>query len=131
MVVSHPPGILELRTTCDKIACGNASAKPFSRLSVEGEVFFQFVVNYTCEEGHTVTGSVGGSSYFQMRCESRCDLDHVVPGAETCEPVSCGNMSSKDAPHATSPSCTRRLSSSLVTQGTPRTDPIIKRIHTM
>jgi len=34
------------------------------QLSVEGEVFFQDVVNYTCEEGRTVTGSVGGKQLF-------------------------------------------------------------------
>ena len=44
-------------------------------------------MNYTCEEGYTVTGFIGGDSYFEMRCVSRCDLDYVVPGAETCEPV--------------------------------------------
>ena len=99
-MVSPTPGILELRSTCDKITCGNASAKPFSRLSVEGEVFLQVVVNFSSEEGYTVMGSVAGSSYFEMRCVSRCDLDCVVSGAETCEPVSCGNISSTDAPHS-------------------------------
>ena len=128
MVVSPTPGISELRTTCDKIICGNASAKPFSKLFVEGVVFFQVVVNDTREEGYTVTGSVGGSSYFEMRCESRCDLDY---GAEICELFLCSNISSTDARHATSPSWTRRLLSSLVMQGNPRTDPIIWRSHTM
>ena len=131
MVVFPTPGISELRSTCDKITGGNAAAKPFSRVSVEGEVFFQVVVKYTCEEGSTVIGSVGGSSYFEMRCERRCDLDNVVSGAEICELVSCGNISSTDAPNARSPSSTRRLSSSLVTQGSSRTDPFIYRIHTM
>ena len=101
VVVSPTPGISELRTTCEKITCGNATAKPFSSVSFEGEVFFQDVVKYTCEEGYTVNGSVCGSSHYEMRCESSGDLDYVVPGAETCEPVSCGNISSTDAPHAT------------------------------
>ena len=80
MVVSPTPSILELTTTNDKITCGNAAAKPFNRLSVE------------CE-GHTITGSVAGNSYFEMRCVDRCDLDCVVSGAEIYEFVSCGNMS--------------------------------------
>ena len=100
MVVSPTPRVSELRTT-EKITCGNATAKPFRSVSVEGEVFFQDVVKYTCEEGYTVNGSVCGSSHYEMRCESSGDLDYVVPSAETCEPVSCGNISSTDAPHAT------------------------------
>ena len=98
---SPTPGITELRTTCEKITCVNATAKPFSSVSVEDEVFYQDVVKYTCEEGYTVNGSVCGSSHYEMLCESSGDLDYVVPGAETCEPVSCGIISSTDAPHAT------------------------------
>ena len=44
------------------------------------------------------------AAIFELRCESCGDLDDMVPGAENCEPVSCGNISSTDAPHATSSS---------------------------
>ena len=63
MVVSPTPGISDLRTTCEKITCGTASAKPFSSVSVERRVLF-LEVRCTCEEGYSVTGLVDGSSYF-------------------------------------------------------------------
>ena len=44
------------------------------------------------------------AAIFELRCESSCDLDCMVPGAENCEPVSCGNISSRDVPHGTSSS---------------------------
>ena len=44
------------------------------------------------------------AAIFELRCESSGDLDYMVSGAENWEPVSCGNISSTDAPHATSSS---------------------------
>ena len=83
-----------LVTTYERITCGAAL---FSSVSVESEVFFCDVVRYSC----AVTGLVDGSSFCETRCESSGDLDYLAPGAETCEPVPCSNISSTDAPHTT------------------------------
>ena len=100
MAVSPTPGS-SAPTTCNKVTCGISPPASFSTASVSSEVFFQDVVKYSCGEGYTVTGLVGGSGAFERRCESSVDLEYVVSGAKICEPVTCGSISSTDTPHAT------------------------------
>ena len=42
--------------------------------STHSTTSFQYVVKYSCEEGHTVTGLVDGSGAFERRYECGADL---------------------------------------------------------
>ena len=55
-------------------------------LTVRSDVSSQDMLKYSCEEGHTVTGLVGGSSTFERCCEGSGNLQYVVSSVETCQP---------------------------------------------
>ena len=51
-------------TICHKVTRGIPLLASFGTASVGSEVFFHDVVEYSCEDVHTVTGLVDGSGNF-------------------------------------------------------------------
>jgi len=84
------------RRDCKPNVCGNVPSVANAITSRTGQIAFPSTINYKCQPGFTVDGSVTGATAFDMGCQANKTFSN---SATSCQPITCG-----DAPtvsHAT------------------------------
>jgi hypothetical protein len=103
-VTCNPTGLLSQAiskdgaTECQPVRCDNFMLPivPFTNPLTNTETFYEYgdLVKFTCQDGYTTNGKVGGPPNFEIPCEK----NGKFPSSHAnCMPVSCGKPKSQFA----------------------------------
>merc|ERR1719253_2522844 len=72
---------------CYPKLCGKVPTVEYAKSSTDVDVYYAMPsVEYTCEKGYTIDGSVGGEMEFSITCQADGKFSELL----ACEPVACG-----------------------------------------
>ena len=68
-----------------RVTCGNPPLVTMAAYDGK-QYFYEDKVSYTCQDGYSITGLIGGDKNFEIECQD----DGTFEDPDSCNPVQCG-----------------------------------------
>jgi len=82
-------GVLTDPEVCEPVKCGRAPRISNGRAAISGDVFFGMHLEYNCDTGYTLDGSLTAATEFQRHCLKDATFSDL-PSERPCKPIHGG-----------------------------------------